>query len=229
MENWENTIIALNGPCCSGKTTVADLLVKAIPFPVLRLGIDQYMAPTLRKDWRQKVVDPQKQFQSLISGYHALPGAIARRGNMVIFEHVFQEPVWLRDFAQLSMGCDVILIGFVCSEEELFRRNDARGAGDAGREHIRFQNKSIHVPGFYDLTLDTTTTPAEVCSQRVIEYLDTGTPVSFTKLIDHFGIQQPAGGDETHDDTAGIQALLNAGATVGHYAPHAVGQPARAL
>jgi chloramphenicol 3-O-phosphotransferase len=195
MENWENTIIVLNGPCCSGKTTVADLLVKAIQFPVLRLGIDQYMAPTLRKDWGKKVGDPKKQFQNLISGYHALPAAIARRGNMVIFEHVFQEPDWLRDFALFSMGCRVFLIGFFCSEDELFRRNDARGAGEAGREHIRFQNKSIHVPGFYDLTLDTTTTPAEACSQRVIEYLDSGKPESFAKLVGHFGLQQPAGGD----------------------------------
>ena len=36
-------------------------------------------------------------------------------------------------------------------------------------------------------------------------------------------------GDGPHDDTAGIQALLDAGATVGHYTPHAIEQPARAL
>jgi chloramphenicol 3-O phosphotransferase len=193
MENWENTIIVLNGPCCSGKTSVADLLVKAIPFPALRLGIDQYMAPTLRKDWRSKVADPKKQFQNLISGYHAVPGAIARRGNLVVFEHVFQEAGWLRDFAVLAMGCKVVLVGFFCSEEELFRRNDERGAGEAGREHIRYQNKSIHIPGFYDLSLDTTSTPAEACSQKVVEYLERGDPASFARLIEHFGLQQPAG------------------------------------
>jgi chloramphenicol 3-O phosphotransferase len=130
------SIILINGPSSSGKTTLALAVQKQIDIPFLRFSFDLFL---------DNKVLPLDQIRNGAfawdlmrpSVFHQCLPALATAGNHLIFDHIIETISWLEDLLQSISGLDVFFVGLHCSLPELERRELQRGtAASAKRGRI---------------------------------------------------------------------------------------------
>jgi chloramphenicol 3-O phosphotransferase len=173
-------IVILNGAPRSGKSSIARRLMAADEALWVNLGVDAMMAATsprfqpaigLRPGGERPDLEP-----AIPRLYAALFGSIAahsREGIRVVSDlgihDNYSRPLGLlADCARRLAGLPVLLVGVDCPLDEIMAR---RRAGQPGREGqyltgsevepvpapvARWQ-EAVHVPGLYDLRVDTST------------------------------------------------------------------------
>jgi hypothetical protein len=120
---------------------------------------------------------------NLVAGMHRAVAAIARAGNFIVMEDVVSE-VLLRDYCVALEGLDVYLVGLVCSLQELERRERARHNRAVGA--VRMQFPKVHVPGEYDLTVDTETLGPNEGAQLILDHVASHPPRALDILAARF-------------------------------------------
>jgi chloramphenicol 3-O phosphotransferase len=121
---------------------------------------------------------------SLVAGMHRAVAAMVRAGNFIVMEDVVSE-VLLRDYCVALKGLDVYLVGLVCGLQELERRERERHNRAVGA--VRMQFPRVHVPGEYDLRVDTETHGPTEGARLVLDHVASHPPRAFDELAARFG------------------------------------------
>lgn len=165
-ESRSGTIIVLNGASSAGKSTLARAVQAAADRPFLRMSLDFFLfgdvLPTRRDGpFAWPLVRPR-----LFAGYDGSLAALARAGNDLVVDHIFENQTYYDHFITTLAGLDLFLVGVHCPIEELERRERARGdrpVGDARRD-LEF----VHSFCTYDFEVDSRESP-EANAVRILE------------------------------------------------------------
>ena len=195
-------IVVLNGAPRSGKSSIVASIQDWDDGPWMNLGVDVHVRHVTPLRYRPGIgLRPGGERPELEAWvpvfYAALTDSIAahsRLGLNVVADFgihdAYSAPLGiLRDCARRLLGLPALLVGVRCPVEEIMRR---RRAGQAGREGeyvagsaeepvpepvLRWQ-REVHLPGIYDLELDTAVLSPADCAAAVRRRLDDPAPPS---------------------------------------------------
>jgi chloramphenicol 3-O phosphotransferase len=187
-------IIILNGTSSSGKTCIVRALQDILEEPYLEAGIDKFiwMLPPryLERPLWDEVLGladhAGEAGYTLVAGLHQSIEALSRTGNNVIADHVLVQPAWLRDIVNRFYELPAYFIGVRCPLEVLENREKQRKNRTLGQ--ARLQYDLVHIPGIYDLEVDTSRFTPEECAAQIKTLIDSGqSPYSFRQIKDRLG------------------------------------------
>jgi chloramphenicol 3-O phosphotransferase len=193
-------VIFLNGTSSSGKSSIAEALLRVLDEPWFHLSVDAINA-TRSKNMSLELDDAALAvvLARTRAGFHRVIAAMAQAGNDVVVDHVLSERWRLLDCLRLLDGYEVTFVAVRCSPEELIARERARGDREAG--HAAAQLADVHAHGIYDLECDTTASTPMDCALTIKEYMaGPQRPTAFDRLRSllltdqHPAAQQAAGG-----------------------------------
>jgi chloramphenicol 3-O phosphotransferase len=202
-------IVILNGAPRSGKSSIAAAIQETFAGVWMNLGVDVFVRevtpPRYRPGIGLRPGGERPDLEPLLPVlYAALYESIAvhsRLGLNVVVDaghhDAYSQPLYiLRDCARRLAGLPVLFVGVRCPIEVIMAR---RNAGQAGRantyltgsaidpvpEPVRRWQREVHIPGVYDLEVDTSRlTPVE-CAAAIHQRLDDGPPSSaFRRLAE---------------------------------------------
>jgi chloramphenicol 3-O phosphotransferase len=178
-------IVILNGAPRSGKTSIARAVQAHVAGTWMNLGVDVAMAATPEKRLPGIGLRPGGERPDLegfvAAGYAALFAAIAahsRAGLDVVgdfgLHDDYARPLGILDKAVAMLaGLPVLFVGIRCSLETIMQRRnaDSRGgyyaAGDTVPPPVLRWQQAVHVPGVYDLDIDTDTLTPKAAAERI--------------------------------------------------------------
>lgn len=201
----KGTIIILNGPSASGKSSIQKKLTELFQEPYLHIGIDNFFVGVLPQKF---IVGPfpenpehrimkgiasndehgplftlmvEPAGQRVIKGMHRAIAAYASQGNNIVVDYILYEKEWLKDLVAVLKDYNVYFIGVDLPLSHLQEREKARGTSPVG--HARTHYKTVHEHGIYDLMVDTSEMNAEQAAQKIKEYVENNKePQAFKKL-----------------------------------------------
>ena len=192
-------IVILNGVPRSGKSSIARALQARGPWMVL--GVDAMMAMTpealrpgigLRPGGERPELEPfvQQAYGALFSSL----AAIARHGLDVVSDiglhDSYSRPLGiLADAVQQLRGLPVLFVGVRCPLETIMARRNAdpqggyyAGGTDVPAPVLRWQ-QAVHVPGVYDVEVDTAVLGPNECAAVIATALQAlPKPTAFERL-----------------------------------------------
>lgn len=174
-------IVILNGAPRSGKSSIAKAMQAHLPGHWINLGVDaqnaslpQALMPGigLRPGGEMPELEPH-----VVRLYLALYDAIAahaKQGFDVVADlghhDFYSRPLGiLPACAKRLAGLDVLFVGVHCPIDEIMRRRNANpqggfyAAGDTVPPPVQRWQDAVHMPGIYDLVVDTGTMSADDC------------------------------------------------------------------
>jgi len=195
-------IIFLNGVATSGKTSIIRELQKQASFPLLKLGVDNFldMMPSDYYGWGPKAKegiqfireeDENGPITRVYNGdfgraiLHSIPPVIAKvasRGLNVACDEVLFHDYYLIEYTKAFRGLKAYCIGIHCDLDELLSREQKRGGFSIGLS--RDQIPRVHGPTRqYDLEINTTHMPPAECAKEILEFVESHPdPDGFKKL-----------------------------------------------
>lgn len=173
-------VVFLNGTSSSGKSTVADELLRTLDGAWHHFAVDHIHRVRSRHDWTDEEFLPI--FQRSVRGFHRTVAGMASAGNDVVVDHILGERWRLDDCLEVLAGLPVYLVGVHCALPELERRERARGNRAIGRAALQFP--LVHRDLRYDVEVHTDhQSPAE-CAATIAHRLETP-PTAFHQLREH--------------------------------------------
>ncbi len=193
-------IVILNGVPRAGKTSIAKAIQASFDGVWINLGVDRYKAMIperyqpgigLRPGGEAPHLEPLVQLT-----FRALYESIAthsRLGLNVVADTShhdnYSKPLGnMRQGAQILSGLPVLLVGVHCPIEIVLERRLAtwgKGYEEDGSippAVLRFQ-RDVHLPGIYDLEVDTSILTPEASAAKIREALDNRpSPSAFEKI-----------------------------------------------
>jgi len=163
-------IIFLNGASSSGKSSIAQALLRALDTPYFHMAVDGIGA--MRAKERTRELSPEQLATVLRrtrAGFHRAVAGMAEAGNDIVVEHVLSETWRLADCLNVFRDLRVVLIGVRCSLPELRRREQLRGDRISGSAVA--QHEVVHAHGLYDLECDTEAKTPQECAGQIKAYL----------------------------------------------------------
>jgi chloramphenicol 3-O phosphotransferase len=194
-ENRPGQIVILNGPPRSGKSSIAAAIQNTFEGTWLNLGVDRFKAMTPDRYQPGIGLRPGGECPDLeplvVILYRAMYESIAahsRLGLNVVVDvghhDAYSVPRGiLPDCARRLAGLPVLFVGVRCPIEVIMdRRRATWGAGNAADgsvpEPVQRWQQAVHVPGNYDLEVDTSALSPEACATLIRERLEHGPPPS---------------------------------------------------
>jgi chloramphenicol 3-O phosphotransferase len=154
-------VIFLNGTSSSGKSSIAEQLLLVLDRPFFHMSVDAINGMRARQ--RTLELAPGELAAVLArtrAGFHRAVAGMAHAGNDLVVDYVLSEQWRLLDCLAVLDGLDVIFVGVRCSDQELARRERARGNREAGQAAAQIG----HSYGGYDIECDTTTASPRDCA-----------------------------------------------------------------
>ena len=199
LENY-GTIIILNGPSASGKSSLQRAFQKIADQPFIKIGIDNFFDNVMPEDIQQrdrqeymtgyKKVDHDgkpifgitigKNGEKVIAGMVKSIAAYAHAGNNVIVDYIMYDDAWLKDLVTTLKGYRVYLVGVKLPLEVLEQREKNRGTSPVG--HVRSHYSTVHKNWIYDLEVDTSVLSSEEAAQKIKTLVATDEPQAMKKL-----------------------------------------------
>lgn len=195
-------IIILNGAPRSGKSSIAATIQHTFTDVWMNIGVDRYMQMTpehfqpgigLRPGGERPDLEPL-----IVKMYSAMYESIAahsRSGINVIVDvghhDSYSAPLGiLPHCAQILKGMPVLFVGVRCSIGAIMeRRMSTWGDGyeEAGAvpAPVKLWQECVHVPGIYDMEVDTSKHSPELCADLIRQRLENGQPpTAFSRIAD---------------------------------------------
>jgi len=195
-------IVILNGPPRSGKSSVAEVIQNTFDGVWINFGVDNYMKMIpqqfhpgigLRPGGERPDLEPLIE-QMYLAMYESI--AVHSRAGLNVVADVghhdfYSEPLGiLPKCAQILAGHDVLFVGVRCPIDVVMERRVATwkvGYEEGGvipLPVVRWQ-KSVHVPGIYDLEIDTSeNTPEEIAVMINMRLFAVKSKCAFTRLAE---------------------------------------------
>ncbi|HET6192570.1 MAG TPA: AAA family ATPase [Trebonia sp.] len=164
-------VIFLNGTSSSGKSAIAAQLLLVLDRPFFHMAVDAINGMRARE--HTLGLEPGELAAVLArtrAGFHRAVAGMAQAGNDIVVDYVLSERWRLLDCLTVLDGLDVVFVGVRCSEQELARREEARGDRQPGQAAAQF--RQVHSYGRYDIECDTTTATPRDCALTIKQSLD---------------------------------------------------------
>jgi len=200
-------IIILNGAPRSGKSSIVAAIQERFDGPWLNLGVDTFVRCVTPERYRPGIglrpggerPELEELVPVLYAGMYEAIAAHSRLGLNVVTDvghhDAYATPRHiLRDSARRLAGLPVLFVGVRCPIEVIMAR---RNAGQAGREGeyvtgstaepvpppVRRWQREVHLPGIYDLEIDTSLLSPAECAEAILRRLEDGPPPSAFQRI----------------------------------------------
>jgi chloramphenicol 3-O phosphotransferase len=199
LKPLRGTIVILNGTPRSGKSSIAAVIQETFDGLWMNLGVDSFMRMTparyqpgigLRPGGERPDLEP---LVALL--YRAMYESIAahsRLGINVVVDvghhDAYSVPLGiLPACAQLLAGLPALFVGVHCPLEVILERRRATGwdtSGAAGApKPVQLWQQEVHIPGIYDLEVDTSELSPIQCAAAIRRRLADGPPPSALQRI----------------------------------------------
>jgi len=207
-------IVILNGAPRSGKSSIASAMQESLPGRWINLGVDaqnRSLPPALLPGIGLRPGGERPDLEPMVVAlYGALYDAIAAHagaGFDVVADlghhDAYSQPLnILPACARRLGGHDVLLVGVHCPLEEIMARRNADpqgglyACGPGIPEPVRRWQDAVHVPGIYDLTVDTGhMTPADCVAAIAALLADPPQVRAFARLATMSPPPSAPGGD----------------------------------
>lgn len=175
-------IVILNGAPRSGKSSIVAAIQETFEGPWMNLGVDVFVREVTPQRYRPGIgLRPGEESHPVAPLVPALYAALyesiaahSRMGLNVVVDVGHHDPAVLADSARRLAGLPVLFVGVRCPIDVIMKR---RNDGQTGREGeyavgsasdpipapVQRWQDQVHVPGNYDLEVDTSRqTPAEI-------------------------------------------------------------------
>lgn len=200
MTTVTGTIVILNGAPRAGKSSIAAAVQADLPGHWINLGVDaqnralpQSLLPGIGLRPGGERPDLEPMLQGLFVALYQSIAAHARQGFNVVVDighhDAYSRPLGiLPQCARLLAGLDVLFVGVRCPVETIMaRRNADPGSlyakGPGVPAPVQRWQDAVHVPGLYDLELNTATmTPGECVSAIARALEQRAQPTAFAQL-----------------------------------------------
>jgi chloramphenicol 3-O phosphotransferase len=188
-------IVILNGVPRAGKSSIAAVIQETFDGVWLNLGVDLFKAATPERYQPGIGLRPggeRPDLESLIvllyRGMYDAIAAHSRLGLNVVVDAVHHDAYSvprgiLPDCARRLAGLPVTFVGVRCPLPIVLERRHATwGAGHAADGQVPppvlLWQQAVHLPGIYDLEVDTSASSADECAGLIRRHLETGSPSS---------------------------------------------------
>ena len=190
-------IVVLNGAPRSGKSSIAAAIQETFDGLWVNLGVDvaRSMTPArFQPGIGLRPGEPDHPAAPVVPVlYAALYGSIAAHadeGVNVVTDVGHHDVAILRDCARRLAGRRAVLVGVRCPIEVVMERRNASapgsyatGAPDDPPAPVRRWQEDVHVPGVYDLDVDTSVSSPEDCADAIRRLLaEMPSPTAFERL-----------------------------------------------
>jgi chloramphenicol 3-O phosphotransferase len=188
-------IVVLNGVPRSGKLSIAAVIQESFDGVWMNLGVDAWVREVtperLRPGIGLRPGEDREELAVLIpvmyAGLYDSIAAHSRLGLNVVVDVGHHVEEMLVDCARRLEGLLALFVGVRCPIEVIMER---RNAGQGGREGryaagssedpipapVQRWQDAVHVPGIYDVEVDTSVMSAEECAGAIRRRLDEGLP-----------------------------------------------------
>lgn len=201
MTDAPGQIIILNGTPRSGKSSIVAVIQDTFDGLWMNMGVDRYMQMTparylpgigLRPGGERQDIEPH--VPTLYQAMYASIAAHSRVGLQVVVDVGHHDAYSiprriLPRCAQMLSGLPVLFVGVRCPIEIVMERRRATGwnvdiAADAPvPSPVRLWQQEVHLPGMYDLEVDTSVLSPEACAAVIRQHLSHGAaPTAFQRL-----------------------------------------------
>jgi chloramphenicol 3-O phosphotransferase len=187
-------IVILNGAPRSGKSSIVSVIQDTFDGIWMNLGVDVFVRHVTPQKIQPGIgLRPGEHDHAAVPHIAALYAALydsiaahSRRGFNVVTDldhHGATQPM-LREGARQLAGLPVLFVGIRCPIDVIIKRRIATGWQPAGTEHdpvpppIALWQREVHIPGIYDLEVDTSVLSPEACAAAIRRRLDEGPPPS---------------------------------------------------
>ena len=201
-------IIILNGAPRSGKSSIIAVIQETFEGLWMNLGVDRFMQMTparyqpgigLRPGGERQDLEPLVPV--LYRAMYESIAAHSREGLNVVVDvghhDAYAVPRGiLSDCARRLSGLPVLFVGVRCPIEVIMDRRRATGL-DAGKhgeapEPVRLWQREVHIPGIYDLEVDTAALSPSECAVMIRQRFTQGpAPSAFQRLAETGLKQEP--------------------------------------
>ena len=202
-------IVILNGAPRAGKSSIVAVIQETFDGPWMSFGVDvarQTTPPRYQPGIGLRPGEADHQAAPFVPTFYAAwyesIAAHSRAGLNVVVDVGHHEETILAESARRLEGLPVLFVGVHCPIEVIMER---RNAGQPGREGgyavstrddpvpapVRLWQHRVHIPGIYDLEVDTSVLSPEECAEAIRRRLQGSPPSAFRQLA-----QLPAAGHE---------------------------------
>ncbi|MEA5622361.1 chloramphenicol phosphotransferase CPT family protein [Nostoc sp. UHCC 0251] len=197
-------IIILNGAPRSGKSSIAAVIQETFDGLWMNLGVDSFMQMTparylpgigLRPGGERQDIEPLVPI--LYSAMYESIAAHSRLGLNVVVDVGHHDAYAiprgiLADSARRLNGLAVLFVGVRCPIETIMERRQ-KTAGKVGSaadslipHPVQLWQREVHIPGIYDLEVDTSLLSSGACAEVIRQHLaDIPAPSAFQRLAAH--------------------------------------------
>jgi len=189
-------IVILNGTPRSGKSSNAAVIQDTFDGVWMNLGVDGFMRMTpdrympgmgLRPGGERQDLEPL--VQTLYRALYESIAAHSRLGLNVVVDVGHHDSYAvprgiLPDCARRLSGLPVLFVGVRCPLETIMERRRKTGWATGSPSDapvpwpVSLWQREIHIPGIYDLEVDTSVLGPEACAAAIRQHLDHGPPPS---------------------------------------------------
>ncbi len=184
-------IVILNGTPRSGKSSIAAVIQETFPGPWMNLGVDavkEAMTPArYQPGIGLRPGEPNHPVAALVPVFYAALyesiAAHSRLGLNVVADVGHHDGEILADCARRLGTLPAFFVGVRCPIEVIMERRRATwGVGASGSPEdpvpapVRAWQREVHVPGIYDLEVDTSLLTPEQCAEAISRRLTDGPP-----------------------------------------------------
>jgi chloramphenicol 3-O phosphotransferase len=205
-------IVILNGAPRAGKSSIVAVIQETFDGIWMNLGVDAFSRQVLPKRYRPgiglrpggEMPELETLVPVLYAGLYESIAAHSRLGLNVVVDVGHHDAYAvprdiLADCARRVAGLPVLFVGVRCPIEMIMQR---RNAGQVGRDGtyvvgspdepipapVRRWQREVHLPGIYDLELDTSRLSPTECAEAIRRRLDGGpAPTAFARLAGRLG------------------------------------------